>query len=114
MGSSTEVPRPSADFYYRIALELFFDGTANYQRIGNQRADGRWQQTFWIDRCQERRCAWFTDGIFAEDRHIVELEQKAFDRQGADWNQEIFPIIQKLRGVLIRQGVPMNETGGGA
>ena len=47
--------------------------------------------------------AWFTDSIFAEDRHIVELEQKAFDRQGADWNQEIFPIIQKLRGVLIRQ-----------
>lgn len=58
--------------------------------------------------------AWFTDGIFAEDRHIVELEQKAFDHQGAGWNQEIFPIIQKLRGVLIRQGVPMNETGGGA
>lgn len=53
--------------------------------------------------------AWFTDSIFAEDRDIVELEQKAFDNQGADWNQEVFPTIQKLRGVLIRQGVPIDE-----
>ena len=50
---------------------------------------------------------WFTNGIFAEDRWIVEEEQKAFDRQGADWNQEIFPIIQGLREVLVRQGVPL-------
>jgi renierapurpurin 18,18'-hydroxylase len=50
---------------------------------------------------------WFTEAIFAEDRWIVEEEQKAFDFQGADWNQEIFPIIQGLRRVLIQQGVPL-------
>jgi phenylpropionate dioxygenase-like ring-hydroxylating dioxygenase large terminal subunit len=52
---------------------------------------------------------WFTEGIFAEDRWIVEEEQKAFDLQGADWNQEIFPVIQGLREVLIEQGIPLSE-----
>jgi hypothetical protein len=37
------------------------------------------------------------------------LEQKAFDAQGADWNQEIFPMIQGLRRVLLRQGVPLGS-----
>ena len=50
---------------------------------------------------------WFTEGIFGEDRWIVELEQKAFDEQGADWNQEIFPVIQSLRKLLINHGIPM-------
>jgi hypothetical protein len=53
---------------------------------------------------------WFTEGIFAEDRRIVEEEQKAFDRQGADWNQEIFPVIQALRALLIERGVPMEAA----
>ncbi len=48
---------------------------------------------------------WFTEGIFKEDRDIVELEQKAFDEQGEDLNQEIFPIIQDLRKVLRDNGV---------
>ena len=48
---------------------------------------------------------WFTEAIFAEDRAIVEAEQRAFDYQGADWNQEIFPVIQKLRKVLITRGI---------
>jgi hypothetical protein len=55
---------------------------------------------------------WFTEGIFAEDRWIVEEEQKAFDRQGADANQEIFPVIQALRALLIAQGVPLPEAAG--
>lgn len=50
---------------------------------------------------------WFTEGIFTEDRRIVEEEQKAFDLQGADRNQEIFPVIQSLRKILIDQGVPL-------
>lgn len=50
---------------------------------------------------------WFTEGIFAQDRHIVEEEQKAFDRQGADWNNEIFPVIQDLRQLLIGCGVSL-------
>ena len=50
---------------------------------------------------------WFTERIFREDRRIVEEEQRAFDAQGADWNQEIFPIIQGLRRVLRSQGVPL-------
>jgi renierapurpurin 18,18'-hydroxylase len=49
---------------------------------------------------------WFTEGIFREDRRIVELEQKAHDDQGADWNQEIFPVILDLRALLVRGGVP--------
>jgi phenylpropionate dioxygenase-like ring-hydroxylating dioxygenase large terminal subunit len=50
---------------------------------------------------------WFTDGIFAQDRWIVEEEQKAFDRQGADWNQEVFPVIRSLRTLLVREGVAL-------
>jgi phenylpropionate dioxygenase-like ring-hydroxylating dioxygenase large terminal subunit len=51
---------------------------------------------------------WFTEGIFAEDRAIVEAEQAAFDRQGADWNQEVFPVIQALRKLLVDRGVPLD------
>ena len=51
---------------------------------------------------------WFTNGIFAEDRRICELEQAAFDRQGADLNQEIFPAIRSLRKVLADNGVAMS------
>ena len=54
---------------------------------------------------------WFTEGIFRQDRDIVELEQAAFDAQGADWNQEIFPIIKGLRSLLIEQGKPLPEPG---
>lgn len=53
---------------------------------------------------------YFTEGIFAEDRWIVEEEQRAFDLQGADWNQEIFPIIGGLREVLIREGIPLRSN----
>jgi hypothetical protein len=53
------------------------------------------------------RIVWFTEGIFRQDRWIVELEQAAFDAQGADWNQEIFPVIQGLRTVLRDNGVPL-------
>ena len=48
---------------------------------------------------------WFSEQIFAEDRWIVELEQAAFDQQGEDRNQEIFPPIQSLRRVLVSNGV---------
>lgn len=51
---------------------------------------------------------WFTEGIFAQDRWIVELEQQAYDAQGGDWNQEIFPVIRQLRDLLVRQGVAMS------
>ena len=53
---------------------------------------------------------WFTNRIFAEDRWIVELEQKAFDDQGADWNQEVFPAIQRLRSLLTARGVPLEPA----
>ncbi len=48
---------------------------------------------------------WFTNGIFGEDRWVVEMEQAAHDAQGDDWNQEIFPVILKVRDLLIRKGV---------
>jgi hypothetical protein len=50
---------------------------------------------------------WFTENIFREDKDIVEHEQRAYDAQGADWNNEVFPPIRDLRGVLARCGKPM-------
>lgn len=50
---------------------------------------------------------WFTEGIFREDRWVVEREQEAHDAQGADWNQEVFPIIRELRALLARCGTPI-------
>ncbi len=50
---------------------------------------------------------WFTENIFREDKHIVEHEQRAYDAQGTDWNNEIFPALQDLRGVLARCGRPI-------
>jgi renierapurpurin 18,18'-hydroxylase len=52
---------------------------------------------------------WFTNSIFAEDREICELEQAAFDQQGADRNHEIFPLIRLLRKVLTQNSVPMAD-----
>lgn len=53
---------------------------------------------------------YFTNGIFSEDKWVVEMEQAAFDAQGADWNQEIFPVILKVRELLSRSGVPIEAT----
>ena len=50
---------------------------------------------------------WFTERIFTEDRWVVEREQEAHDAQGADWNQEVFPIIRELRALLARCGTPI-------
>jgi len=50
---------------------------------------------------------WFTEGIFRQDRWIVEQEQKAFDAQREDRNQEIFPAIRGLRRVLREGGIPI-------
>ncbi|TAL99179.1 MAG: aromatic ring-hydroxylating dioxygenase subunit alpha [Paraburkholderia sp.] len=49
---------------------------------------------------------WFTERIFKEDREIVEAEQAAHDRQGADWNHEVFPVINELRDLLRECGAP--------
>jgi phenylpropionate dioxygenase-like ring-hydroxylating dioxygenase large terminal subunit len=46
----------------------------------------------------------FTEKIFNEDKEIVEMEQKAHDAQGSDWNNEVFPPIRDLREVLARCG----------
>jgi phenylpropionate dioxygenase-like ring-hydroxylating dioxygenase large terminal subunit len=50
---------------------------------------------------------WFTENIFREDKEIVEYEQRAYDAQGADWNNEVFPPIRDLRAVLTRCGRPI-------
>jgi phenylpropionate dioxygenase-like ring-hydroxylating dioxygenase large terminal subunit len=50
---------------------------------------------------------WFTEGIFKEDREIVEMEQAAHDKQGEDWNQEVFPVIRDLRELLTANGLRM-------
>jgi renierapurpurin 18,18'-hydroxylase len=48
---------------------------------------------------------WFTNRVFEEDRAIVEMEQRAWDAQGADWNQEVFPAIRELRALLAQCGI---------
>ena len=57
---------------------------------------------------------WFTERIFSEDRWIVEREQEAHDRQGADWNHEVFPVINELRDLLRSCGgrtvIPIREV----
>jgi phenylpropionate dioxygenase-like ring-hydroxylating dioxygenase large terminal subunit len=50
---------------------------------------------------------WFTENIFREDKSIVEHEQTAYDTQGADWNNEVFPALRDLRSVLARCGSPI-------
>jgi phenylpropionate dioxygenase-like ring-hydroxylating dioxygenase large terminal subunit len=55
---------------------------------------------------------WFTERIFAEDRKIVEMEQAAYDSQGGDWNQEVFPAIHDLRRLLTANGAHC-KTGAG-
>ena len=52
----------------------------------------------------------FTERIFREDRHIVEAEQAAHDAQGANWNQEVFPVIRELTGLLGRCGLPPEDV----
>ncbi|MGP3948598.1 Rieske 2Fe-2S domain-containing protein [Streptomyces sp. 7N604] len=49
----------------------------------------------------------FTERVFAEDRMAVEAEQLAWDEQGEDWNQEVFPLIVDVRDVLRTNGVPI-------
>jgi len=50
---------------------------------------------------------WFTENIFREDKDIVEHEQRAHDAQDADWNNEVFPALRDLRGVLASCGKPI-------
>ncbi|HEX3638087.1 MAG TPA: aromatic ring-hydroxylating dioxygenase subunit alpha [Paraburkholderia sp.] len=56
---------------------------------------------------------WFTERIFKEDREIVEAEQRAHDSQGADWNHEVFPVINELRSLLRESGAPDHVVGAG-
>ncbi|WP_434032810.1 Rieske 2Fe-2S domain-containing protein [Cupriavidus sp. a3] len=57
---------------------------------------------------------WFTERIFREDRWIVEREQEAHDKQGGDWNHEVFPVINELRDLLRNCGgravIPLREV----
>jgi phenylpropionate dioxygenase-like ring-hydroxylating dioxygenase large terminal subunit len=53
---------------------------------------------------------WFTERIFKEDRWIVEREQEAHDRQGADHNHEVFPVINELRALLVERGAPPRDA----
>jgi hypothetical protein len=36
---------------------------------------------------------------------MVAMEQWAYDVQGGDWNQEVFPVIRELRELLAKSGV---------
>ena len=47
----------------------------------------------------------FVKSVFAEDRMAVEAEQRAYEMQGGDWNQEIFPVIIDRRELRMKHGV---------
>ncbi|MFB6614858.1 Rieske 2Fe-2S domain-containing protein [Streptomyces sp. NPDC056367] len=53
----------------------------------------------------------FTERVFAQDRMAVEAEQRAWDEQGADLNQEVFPLILDVRKVLRANGTPLAAPG---
>jgi renierapurpurin 18,18'-hydroxylase len=52
----------------------------------------------------------FTEGIFRQDKRIVELEQRAHDAQGCCHNNEVFPPVLDLRSVLGRCGARLPEV----
>ncbi|MER5963587.1 aromatic ring-hydroxylating dioxygenase subunit alpha [Streptomyces sp. NPDC002057] len=52
----------------------------------------------------------FTERVFAQDRMAVEAEQRAWDEQGADWNQEVFPLILDVRKVLRANGATLSPS----
>jgi len=52
----------------------------------------------------------FTERVFAEDRMAVEAEQRAWNEQGQDLNNEVFPLILDVRGVLRSNGVPISPV----
>ncbi|MGK7874285.1 MAG: hypothetical protein AB4426_13530 [Xenococcaceae cyanobacterium] len=52
---------------------------------------------------------YFTEVIFTEDKMAVEAEQRAYDLQGADWNQEVFPLIINVRELLTKRGIPLDQ-----
>jgi phenylpropionate dioxygenase-like ring-hydroxylating dioxygenase large terminal subunit len=56
----------------------------------------------------------FVDAVFAEDRAAVELEQRAYDEQGGDWNREVSPVIFRLQDLMRRHGVPIETLAGGS
>jgi phenylpropionate dioxygenase-like ring-hydroxylating dioxygenase large terminal subunit len=47
----------------------------------------------------------FAESVFREDRAAVEAEQRAYEAQGGDWNQEVYPVILDVRAVLRRCGI---------
>jgi len=53
---------------------------------------------------------WFTEGIFEQDQRVMESEQRAWDAQGEDRNNEVFPVIRQLREVLARNGRPISDS----
>ncbi|HEX4027328.1 MAG TPA: aromatic ring-hydroxylating dioxygenase subunit alpha [Rhizomicrobium sp.] len=55
---------------------------------------------------------WFTEGIFRQDKRIVELEQAAHDAQGCCHNHEVYPPVLDLRAVLGRCGVRLPVIAG--
>ena len=52
--------------------------------------------------------SWFTEGIFKQDKWIMQLEQQAHDAQGGDWNNEVFTVIKALRRLLVRCGTSLD------
>lgn len=87
-------------------------------------AYGKMNQSFGVLLVRKPRFPWllslawpvlrhFTESVFTEDRMAVEAEQRAYEQQGGDWNQEIFPVLLDLRAVLRERGRPRQTESGG-
>ncbi len=100
--SCSDVARTAA-WCQEATFTAFLDGMDSGTALGYSPFSGR--NPWSVASPQSWSPMW--SAIFAEDRRIVEEEQKAFDLQGADWNQAIFPIIRAPRSPLIPQGVPL-------
>ena len=104
----TDYPYQTLTFRRKGRRELSLDLWLAYVPVGNDQRANRTLGLMMIRRPGipgAIHAAWpfiarFTDGIFAQDKRIVELEQQAWDAQGGDRNREVFPVIRALREVL--------------
>lgn len=107
----TDYPRQSLRFWVDDG-DPVLDVWLGYTPLGNLQKSNR---TFGYLSVKKPALSWllyaawpfitlFTERIFREDKEIVEKEQAAYDAQGVDGNNEVFPPLLDLRTILVRCG----------
>jgi transposase len=88
-----------ADFGPTLAAEKLTE--RHDVRVSRETLRGWMRQAgIWLPRAERKRI----QQLFAEDCEIVEMEQSAYNHQGRDLNQEVFPPIRDLRKLLAESG----------